>query len=418
LSAPEATTEGTTSEGTTTGDAAAQAAAAELDSLVALALARAPGLRRREAQIDAMREDIPAAGALPDPMIGLSARGEDYPGAGVGTDPMAMLALEFTQTIPWPGKRGLRTAAAAARVPEMAAAREAERRLLAADVREAWAMLYASGATISALRQALSLFDVLEPQALTRYETGLGSQADWLALRRERAMLASEIDRELGERTAVVARLAYALDDTTEARAATAAALPPTASSTADGASFAEVAMAEAGTETARRLRLAADREGRPDLVVGAEYGWRDSMAPMVTARVGLELPLWKGRKQDAMTRAAGHREAAARLGERDALLRSRAEAGALAARRDAALSAAARLRGQILPLLALTAESARARYLAGDGPADLLIEAFRDQAEARGRLAREEATAFAAQSRLLALDGRDPVAGNGKDAR
>lgn len=386
---------------------------------MALALRRSPRLQVRTAGIDAMREEISAAGALPDPMIGLSANGENYPGAGLGEDPMAMTALELTQTIPWPGKRSRREAVAASRVPEMHAARDGDRRALAADVREAWAGLYASDQAVAALRQALALLDVLEPQALARYETGLGAQTDWLALRRERVRLASDVDRELADRIGIVARLAIAIDDSLALAGVTADALPvepDPALEPPTGSAFAEVAMARAGVETARRLRAAADIEGRPDLVLGAEYGWRDELAPMITARVGLEIPLWRGRKQDAMARSAAHGEAGALAAAREARLEADAEARTLVARRDAAGRAAERLRSQILPLIELTAESARARYLAGDAPADLLIEALADRAEARADLAREEAARFAAGARLRALAGLDPVAGDGKE--
>lgn len=407
--------------GTRPGDGALETrlAGAALDSLVALALRRSPELQVSAYAVQAAAEEAPAAGALPDPMIGLSARGEDYPGAGIGSDPMAMAALEVSQAFPWPGKRALREAAAAARVPELAAAHDGDRRLVAADVREAYAELYARRQAVISLREEMNLLDVLEPQALARYGTGSGTQDDWLALRRERATLASAVDRELAGRELVVARLAAALDDTAAASAVRADVLPPWSTTTPAagiGEGFADVARAEAGLEAARIRRTAAEREGRPDLVVGAEYGWRDALPPMVTARVGVAVPLWRGRKQDAVARAAAQAEAGARAAARQTRLRADAEVRALVARQQAADRAAGRLRDRILPLLAMTAESARVRYLAGEAPADLLIAALREQADARAELAREEAAGFAAASRLRALAGLDPVAGNGRE--
>lgn len=403
-----------------TGDALrSRLAGARLDSLVALALRRSPQLLARTMAIETAREEISAAGALPDPMVALSARGDGYPGAGLGEDPMAMAALEFTQTIPWPGKRTRREAVAAARVPELAVARDAARREVAAQVREAWAEIYATDRALTAWRQTLALLDVLEPRALRRYETGPGAQTDWLALRRERAALSSDLDRGLAARTAVLARLAATLDDTAVAAGVNADALPDLTApepETVDGAAFADVAMAQAALETAHRKRESAQVEGRPDLIVGAEYGWRGAMTPMISARMGVELPLWRGRKQDALARAAGQSEAGARADARQARLEADALAVALAARHQAAARAAHRLRAQILPLLELTAESARVRYLSGDARADLLLETLRGMAAARGELAREEAAAYAAGSRLRALTGRDPVAGDGRE--
>lgn len=380
---------------------------------MALALRRAPALAAGAAELAAAGEEVPAAGALPDPMVALSARGEDYPGAGIGDDPMAMAALEVTQAIPWPGKRALRTAAAKARIPGRAAALEAARRELAADVRESWARLHAADAALSALRRATDLLDVLEPQALARYETGAGTQSDWLALRRERLRLASAADRESARREAVVARLAAALADSAEAARVAPSALPPVAVTTIPtGAGFASVAIAEAEAGAAAAEAAAARGEARPDLLLGAEYGWRDAMAPMVTARIGLEVPLWKGRSQDAMARAAAARHTAATAAERATRLEAEAEARELEAMRTAATRSAARLREQVIPLLELQAEGTRARFLAGDGAADALVATVRELAEARADLARDEAEAYAAFARLQALSGRDPVAG------
>lgn len=395
-------------------DAAAQAAAA-IDSLVARALRRSPVLAAAAADIAALREQAPAAGALPDPMVMLGARGEDYPGAGLGRDPMAMASLEVTQAIPWPGKRSLRTAAAAALVPAGEARLAMIRRDLAADVRGLWADLYATDVALGSLRRVMALFDVLEPQALARYETGDGAQVDWLALRRERLGLESAVETETARREGLLARLGAALADTVAAAQVRPDVLPPTAAAPpTDGAGFAAVAMAEAEATAAGAEAAAARRESRPDLLVGAEYGWRDTLAPMLTARVGVELPLWKERKQEALARAAAARRTSATQTAAAARLEADAEVRELAARQRAAESAAARLRDRVVPLLELAANSARARYLAAGADATALVVALKDLAEARTELAREEADAWAAAARLLALSGRDPVAGAG----
>ena len=404
------------SAGAASDSAARRSAGAELDSLVAQALRRAPLIAAGAAEVAALHREIPAAGALPDPMIALGARGGDYPGAGLGRDPMAIMGLEVTQSIPWPGKRALRSAAAAARVPVGEARLADRRRRLAADVREYWARLYATDVALGSLRQVLALLDVLEPRALALYETGRGTQAGWLALRRERLDLESAVDRAQAEREVIVARLAAALDDTAAAATARPTALPPAAATArADGSGFAIVAETRAEAAAAAAATAAARREGRPDLFVGAEYGWREALAPMVTARVGVELPLWKGRKQDALAGAAAAREAAAAASAAAARLEADAQARELAARQRAAASAATRLRDRVLPLLELAAESARARFLAADTEATELVEALDALAWARADLAREDADAWAAGARLQALSGLDPVAGDGR---
>ena len=292
--------------------------------------------------------------------------------------------------------------------------------MLAADVREAYADLHASEAASRAIAVALAFLDILEPQAQARYETGAGELAPWLAVRREQATLASDLDREHAAALEARARLGAALADTSMAAAVDATTLPPRRdpSMSGEAGEFATITMADAAAQAAGLMRAAADVEGRPDFVLGAEYGWRDAMAPMVTARVGLEVPLWKGRKQDAMARAAAHGEHGALATARAARLQADAEARTLRARRDAADRAATRLRERILPLLDLSVESARAGYLAGRSGADELVMALRERATMRAELAREEAMGYAADARLRALSGRDAVAGDGKDTR
>ena len=175
-------------------------------------------------------------------------------------------------------------------------------------------------------------------------------------------------------------------------------------------ADLAEVATAEARIAAALRRAESAEREGSPDIVLGAEYGWRDALPPMVTARVGVELPLWQGRKQDAMARAARREQAMAEADQRDALAMAGAEFAGLQARYDAAERQVVRLRDGILPQATLAAESARAGYVTGTTDAADLIMALRQLAETRAMLAEREADRYTAWATLRALAGRDPV--------
>lgn len=406
-------------------------AQAAVDSLVALALRRSPALEAGTEQVAAATAASPAAGALPDPMVALSLRGERYPGAGLGEDPMAMASLEFTQTIPWPGKRGRREAAARAEIGVATAGLELSRRRLAAEVREAYAELCALANEEQAIEQSLDLLAILLPSAGTRYAVGQAEQADLVRLQIERDRWLDSLDLTQAMRAEHTARLAGLLNLDPDGPMPQAVGLPdlslpesgadlpaatnatgqnPAAADTALAGEFAEVLAAMAGVERARLRAAAADREGTPDLVFGTEYGWRDGMPPMILARLGVELPLWSGRKQGALA-AASHREVAmAEADLRAATADARSQTKALQARIQAAARRADRLRTETLPKVVLAVESARADYVAGRGDLDAVIVGLQQLAETRAQLGRRQAEHYAAFARLQALRGLDPV--------
>jgi outer membrane protein TolC len=410
------------------GGAVAQAA---VDSLVALALRRSPDLEAGTERVAAATAASPAAGALPDPMVALSLRGESYPGAGLGEDPMAMASLEFTQTIPWPGRRGRREAAARAEIGVANAGLELSRRRLAAEVREVYAELCALANEEQAIEQSLDLLAILLSSAGSRYAVGQAEQTDLVRLQIERDRWLDSLDLTRAMRSEHAARLAALLNLDPAEPMLGAVGLPGlshpeggpglSAATNADGRNlaaadtalageFAEVLAAIAGVERARLRAAAADHEGTPDLVLGTEYGWRDGMPPMILARLGVELPLWSGRKQGALA-AASHREVAmAEADLRAATAAARSQTMALQARILAAARRADRLRTETMPKVALAVESARADYGAGRGDLDAVIMGLQQLAETRAQLGRRQAEHYAAFARLQALRGLDPV--------
>jgi hypothetical protein len=133
-------------------------------------------------------------------------------------------------------------------------------------------------------------------------------------------------------------------------------------------------------------------------------------MPPMILARLGVELPLWSGRKQGALA-AASHREVAmAEADLRAATAAARSQTMALQARILAAARRADRLRTETMPKVALAVESARADYVAGRGDLDAVIMGLQQLAETRAQLGRRQAEHYAAFARLQALRGLDPV--------
>ena len=90
-----------------------------LDALVREVAARSPGVAAEARRAEAMRQAIPRASALDDPLLTLMT--EDVPLTLTGG--MPMLRLQVNQMLPWPGKRE-RMARVAERESQVAGARE------------------------------------------------------------------------------------------------------------------------------------------------------------------------------------------------------------------------------------------------------------------------------------------------------
>jgi outer membrane protein TolC len=157
----------------------------------------------------------------------------------------------------------------------------------------------------------------------------------------------------------------------------------------------------------AAERRLAVARlDLKPDFVPAAGFASRGSLGPVLTLRFGVELPLWKKRKQEPMIGAAEEELEMARQEARDAETMARAEAARLAARLVQAERQVLRFREAIVPQTSSALDAARASYLAGRGDFSTVIEDFELWLEARVQLARREADRFSAWAELERLTG------------
>ena len=165
-----------------------------------------------------------------------------------------------------------------------------------------------------------------------------------------------------------------------------------------------ELRVERAGVEASHRRLHAAETETRPDFLVGLAAGSTTTGDPVVTLRVGVELPLWRGKKQDPLIRAAQHDIEAARDQLADAELTVRAELERLEAqwRRDG--EQIARYREAIVPQSSVALGAARGSYATGQGDFTTVIDDFRRWLEARAGLARREADRFTTWAEIEAL--------------
>ena len=185
------------------------------------------------------------------------------------------------------------------------------------------------------------------------------------------------------------------------------AAGPPAGSSgEAAVAGSPEVRSARAAVAVAEKKIAAARLDLRPDFSPSAGIAARGSFGPVLTLRLGVELPFWKKDKQQPMIRAAEAELERARQEVRDAAAMARAAAARAAAEREKADRQIVRYREGILPQSSAALDAARSSYLTGRGDFSTVIEDFNLWLEVRMQLVRREADRFVAWAELQKLTG------------
>lgn len=380
-----------------------------LDDLLAQALARSPRLAAARARTEAARLRIEPGASLPDPSLTLRLDDAGFPRYTVGSDDFSVLSLDFQQGLSNPRKRRAARALGQASADLQATDFLTLERRIEVQVRTLFARLYAIDQEIAIRVAAKELLDLLKETAAARYATGstgqeglaraqlesLHASARLEELRSNRAGLVSALNRELdlpaGTPLGAVTRLPEPPP------------LPPGAAFEARSNAPALVA-ARAAVRAAERKLDAARLAGRLDYTAGGAFGYRGGFDPIVSLRVGVELPLRRRQKQEVLAVAAERELEAARADLRAA----EAEVQAEVARLDAACRTDDRIlvhdREGLLPQTTLLLDASRTSYLTGRSDFTAVIEAYGFWVEARLEILRHEADRFAYRAELAAL--------------
>ena len=387
------------------------APAPPVSELVAEALAKAPALAALRSGAAASRALEPAAGALPDPMIEAMVIDAKFPSYTVGKEEMSMAGVEVRQGLPYPGKRRARQDAAAAETARQTAAVDSLVRRIRGEVRSLYARLYAVDHERQALAAAHEMLEMLAATTSARYSAGEGEQEPILKAQLQVTRLDEQLDDLQAERAALVAELNRWLDRPGAAPLGEVAELPavhvpagPWEAAAVAGS--AEVRVAAAALAAADKKLAAARLDLKPDFTPAAGIAARGGFGPVLTLRLGVELPLWKKSKQEPMIRAAELEVEAARQELRDAEAMARAGAASAAARWSRAERQIVRFREGILLQSGSALDAARTSYLNGRGDFSAVAEDFNLWLDARMQLARREADRFTAWAELEKLTG------------
>jgi outer membrane protein TolC len=378
---------------------------ATLDGLVGEALARNPDVLALQEAVVASRARPAQAKALPDPVASVLYVNDGW-SPSLGEMPMTTLGFMGSQSLPWPGKRGLRERVADHDAVVPAERLERQRLTVAAGVRRAFWGLVLAEESLGVLREQEDVWKEAESVARARYAVGQGAQQDVLRAqveitRFEQLRAEREADREtrLAELSRLVGR-EVARDVALQAQAE------------------ATVPELRAGLAVVERERLATDlarRDFKPDFTVQAGYMNRGGLDPMWQAGVGVTLPLFRERRHAAVAEAEASRRAAARQVEAvRAQLRFRTR------ERAAQLRAAERMAvvyaDGVLPQARLTYEASIASYQAGKVPFLTVLEAlstlYRDRIDHLRVLAAHERIKVSIAEASLEATSEMPSAG------
>ena len=321
-----------------------------LDSLVSIALSASPTIAAAAARVEAASARIAPAGARPDPL--LMAGVLNFPVSEPGfSDFMTMKMIGISQSVPYPGKLGLRTRAATDDARAAQAQLAAARLDVTRAVQEAYFDLAFLDRAMEIVARNQAMLGSLATVTEAQYVAGSGAQSDLLRVRTEAARLSEQAAGLVEARHAALARLNAALDQPSDvplsapsiperiARAAVAdsatqihfasAALGARATDSpllsldslqALGIQFSPMLQAHEAEIQAQAARVELARKAHlPDFDVSLQYGERRGRSDMLSAVVSVPIPLQRQRKQDAEVAAlhadmdaleAGHRAA------------------------------------------------------------------------------------------------------------
>jgi outer membrane protein TolC len=306
-----------------------------LRALKAAALASRPELAQARAQIAGLHERPAQASVLPDPTLAVGIQNDGFSGIEVGKMQMSWYSIVASQTLPWPGKRGLRAQVAALDVRVADADLRRAQLTVAAEVERAYVALLLVRGQRALLARLDSLWQKSELAARARYEAGEGAQAELLRAQLERSRLRRRswsLDAEEAQRVAALDRVAGRPLDQPIATNLALADLPDPAIPDVTQA----VSAALAGSPELERARLAGEqadrrvdlarRERWPDVTLSAGVMPRGGgFTTMWQAGVALNLPVWTAVKQKRAIAENQARGQAARSGV-DALAQLLAE--------------------------------------------------------------------------------------------
>ena len=286
------------------------------------ALERLPEIVRAEQLLRADELRVRQAGALPDPVLSLGIQNDGFNGIEIGRMENSYWSTMVSQTFPWFGKRRLRTQTASGQTEASKAAVERIQLTTTAAVERAYVDLLLVRARLELQLRIEDLSHQAEEYARIRYETGQGSQSDFLRAQLQSNRLDQRrwaLEAEEQTRLAALNRLrGNDSDDPIPTTLNLIALADPDTLTFHDAIADAEqrspdLAAATALADAASTEIGLARKDYYPDFTTSAGIMPRGGGFPtMWTLGVSFNLPLWSARKQKPAVAEARARYSAA----------------------------------------------------------------------------------------------------------
>jgi outer membrane protein TolC len=286
-----------------------------LNQAIEMAIANNQGLAQARAEADAFSAIPSQEAALPDPVLGLNALNLPTDTFDLDQEPMTQMQISLSQKFPFPGRRGLQNDAAEKDASAAVSHISEQRHQLVSKVRAAWWQIAYLDHALEIIQQNQDLMRDFIEIAQTKYKVGKGLQQDVLLAQLELSKL---FNRQLplgGMRDAAAAELNALMDRAPDRPISidhgslntSLKELPPEADLIAVALDARPLLDVQRDKMEAARLRVdVAQKKSYPDFTLGAAYGFRDATDPtgrdlpdVVTFRLGFNLPIYSGSKQD-----------------------------------------------------------------------------------------------------------------------
>lgn len=386
---------------------AAPGARAQTPALAELerqALAQSPVLAAARADLAARRAAARAAGAFDDPLLEVDARSLLPTGDHEPAEAMVVLS----QPLPGRGQRAAARALAAAEVALGEAEVGRAEQILLRDVRLAWAELYAITRELDAMTDAHEVLDLLVTTSANLFGAGQSGLVAPLVAQLEQSRHDIELEAADARLRTASARLAALIGAAGEQGFPRVTTLPDVVLPRIDPATAApfalEAVVAERRVALAERRAEAIEAGLAPGFMVGGGLLLMDGRDPNLVARFGVEIPVFRARRERPRLEAAGleleaerERRRAAELDARAALARWLADGRRLETVRR-------RYQEAVLPQATAALDAARTELLNGRAPLSDTLERFEEWYEDRIAAARAEAELYAAWAEIEAL--------------
>ena len=157
-----------------------------LERYIHEALQKNPSLKAAIARVEAFDEKIPQSGALPEPMLGFGLANLPVNSFAFDQEPMTGKWISVSQTLPFPGKLGLRKDLAESGRDRQAALREGEKARIIRLIKETYYQWTFIRESIRLVENNQSLMEQFVAITTSKYEVGKGLGQDVLRAQTER----------------------------------------------------------------------------------------------------------------------------------------------------------------------------------------------------------------------------------------